>query len=408
MHARQIAALARSRRTRVRGPDAWLSVADAERAARRRLPRPVFDFVSGGADEEITLRANAESRSDWALRPRVLSGATTPRLDRSILGEHHSVPFVLGPTGFTGVVHPEGELAVARAAQATGVTYTVSGAASNTDLRELVNVSPGSLWFNYYPLADERRGHALVDRARDHGCQVLVVTVDVPVAGHRERDIRSGFSIPPQVTGRTIWHGLRRPAWSAAFLRGPQLRTPNLGEVDVLASSSEFPKLFASDLDWSVVDRLRDRWPGKLVVKGILAPDDARLAASHGVEGVVVSNHGGRQLDGAPAALRALPAVVEALDSTGVEVLVDSGFRRGRDLVVALALGATAVLVGRPYLYGLAGAGQQGVERVIELLREELTRSLHLLGVSSVADLDRSMLDSPLIANVPGPSRRDQ
>ena len=392
MRPGQIVALARSRQPRPRGPDAWLSVADAETAARRRLPQPVFEFVSGGADDEATLRANAGSRDDWALQPRILSGVSAPRIRRSILGEAHQVPFVLGPTGFTGVVHPEGELAVMRAARTMGVTYTVSGAASNTDLSELAAGTQRPLWFNYYPLADERRGHLLVDRARDHGCRVLVVTVDVPIAGHRERDLRNGFSIPPRLTSRTAWHGLRHPRWSAAFLRGPELGTPNVGEVDVLASSTEFPKLFAADMDWSVIARLRDRWPGKLVVKGILTPDDALVAAAHGADGVVVSNHGGRQLDGAPAALRALPAIVEALRETDVEVLVDSGLRRGRDVVVALALGATAALIARPYLYGLAAGGQRGVERVVELLREELIRSLCLLGVAAIDELDRTVL----------------
>lgn len=233
---RQLAALARSRRPRPRGPGAWLSVSDAEVAARRRLPRPVFDFVSGGADDEVTLRANSDSRNDWMLCPKVLTGVSSPSLGRTILGEAHSVPFVLGPTGFTGVVHPEGELAVARAATATGVTYTVSGAASNTDLTDLAAVARGRLWFNYYPLADEARGHAMVDRAGDLGCRVLVVTVDVPIAGHREKDIRNGFSIPPALTAPAVWHGLRHPAWSAAFLRGPELRTPNVGDVDVIAS----------------------------------------------------------------------------------------------------------------------------------------------------------------------------
>jgi L-lactate dehydrogenase (cytochrome) len=391
MKPRELARLLRAPASRS-GPAAWASLPDAHSAARRRLPRPVLEFVDGGAEDEATLRANAASRDSWDLVPRVIRGVGQTDLTRKLLGEEYPLPFVLGPTGFTGVVRPYGELAVARAAARQGIPYVVSAAASNTDLAELVAANPNGLWFNYYPLADQGLGIALLDRAWELGFRVLVLTVDVPVAGWRERDVRNGFSIPPMLTPATLVHGLRHPAWTTRFLRAPMLATPNLGAVDVLASSSTFPSLFKRDLSWDDVVTLRGAWEGPVVIKGVLSVEDAVLAADHGLDGIVVSNHGGRQLDGAPAPLRVLEAIADVVRPRGVDVLMDSGVRRGRDIVTAVALGANGVMLGRPYLYGLAGGGQAGVERVVEILRLELHRCLHLLGLESLARVDRSVL----------------
>jgi L-lactate dehydrogenase (cytochrome) len=375
---------------RPRGVDAWTSVHDAERAAFRKLPRQVYEFVSGGAEDETTLRANRTAVERWALIPRVNRGISGTDLTTTILGTEHASPILLAPTGFTGVVRPGGEMAVARAARNKDITYIVSAAASNARLVDLGRADAERLWLNYYPLADAARGAALLDEAQALGYRTLVLTVDVPVAGRREHDVRNGFSIPPRLRASTVAQGVQHPGWSRRFLSGPPLTTPNLGAVNLMASSSTFPSLFRQDLNWSEVGAIRDSWQGHLVVKGVLSFEDARLAAEIGADAVVVSNHGGRQFDGAPSPLEVLQDVVDEACQHGLEVLVDSGFRRGREILLALALGASGVLIGRPYLYGLAGAGQVGVERVVALLREELHRSLHLLGLASVTELDRT------------------
>jgi L-lactate dehydrogenase (FMN-dependent) and related alpha-hydroxy acid dehydrogenases len=374
-------------RSPVRGPAGWLSVADARRAARRALPRPVLEFVEGGAEDEVTVRRNEAA---WDGRPvvgRVLRGVDRPDLTTRVAGVELPMPVVLGPAGFTGTLRPRGELAVARAAAAAGIPYAVPLAASTTDLGTLAAANPHGLWANHYPFADRARDHDLLERAWAAGCRVLVVTVDVPVAGWRERDLRNGFTVPPRPDVTTLGHYVARPGWLARFLRAEALGTPNVGDTGVLASSSSFPALFKRDVSWSDIAAIRAVWPGRVLVKGVLSPADAVLAAEVGVDGVVVSNHGGRQLDGLAATADVLADVAACAREHGLDVLVDSGIRRGRHVVTALALGASAVLVARPYLYGLAAGGQEGVERVVALLRAEVERTLHLAGFACVADV---------------------
>ncbi|MGH9101886.1 MAG: alpha-hydroxy acid oxidase [Acidimicrobiales bacterium] len=363
------------------------SIEDLRGAAVRRVPRAVFDYVDGGADHELTM---ARSRSGWEriqLRPRVLAGVEKVDTAATILGEQLSSPLVLAPTGFTRMMHTGGELAVLRAASAAGVGYTLSTMGTTT-IEDLVAGVPGARpWFQLYPWKDRGVSDDLVLRAERAGCRVLVLTVDTPVAGRRLRDLRNGLTIPPSLSPGTFLQGLRHPGWTFDLLTT---------DVPTFASLAGRParlqdlvdSAFHPGLGWDDLARLRERWPGRLVVKGILDPRDARRAVDTcAVDGIVVSDHGGRQLDRSVTALDALPAVVAAVGDR-CEVLLDGGVRHGADVAAAVALGARAVLVGRAYLYGLMAAGEPGVARAIEILQEETRRTLRLLGVGGLSELD--------------------
>jgi len=368
------------------------TVDDLRTAARRRLPRAAFDYVDGGAEDEVTLRRNRAAFDDWELVPQVLRDVGAVDLRTEVLGVSCALPLVLGPTGFTRMVHPDGERAVAASAERFGVPY-VAATLGTTSLEDVRAVGDAALWFQLYVWRDRGLSKDLVARAQDAGYRALVLTVDTPVPGARERDQRNGLTIPPALDLRTLVDGARHPRWWWGLLGSEPLTFANVRHVaDQPTAGMEFVGAqFDPTVSWDDLDWIADAWDGPLVLKGILSPADARRAADHGVDAVVVSNHGGRQLDHAPATLTALDVIAQEVGND-LELLVDSGVRRGTDVAKALALGARAVLLGRPYLYGLAVAGQAGVERVLEIYAAELLRVMQLLGVTSVAQLDRSVV----------------
>lgn len=363
------------------------SVADMRELARRRLPRTVFDLVEGGADDEVTLRRNASAFLGTRLLPSAFGDAADRNTATTVLGTPLRIPLLLAPTGAARVLHRDAELAVARGAASRGVGY-VHGTVSGYAVEQVAQVAP-SWWYQLYLSADRARIRAELDRVAALDCRVLVVTVDVATFGNRERDRRNGATLPLRFSPGLAVQCATRPRWTLELLRGnlPQRRQGDQldGRVSPFATQRQILRslypVTVDDLAW-----LREVWPHRLAVKGVLSPGDAGLAVRHGADGVIVSNHGGRQLDRAPATLEALPAVVEAVDGRA-EVLLDGGIRRGADVLAALGLGARAVLVGRPYLYGLAVAGQAGVERVIDLLGIELDRTMALTGVRSVRNV---------------------
>lgn len=380
-------------------PKRAVAIEDLRRAAHRRLPRAVFDYVDGGADAEVTLRENSRALQQLMLRPRCAVSTPGPDLQTTILGSSLAVPFVLAPIGSTRLIYPRGEEAAARAAGRAGTAYTLS-TFSGSRLEDVRSASTGPVWYQLYLAGGRDCTCAMLERARKAGYAALLVTVDTAVAGMRERDHRNG--IPALVTRKPLQMApyvaqfAVRPRWLAGFFRdGGLMSFPNvvlpsgpMQYADVVKSLEESMATW-QDLRW-----IRDVWGGPIVIKGIQSTDDARRAVAEGADAIVVSNHGGRQLDGVRASVRVLPEVVEAVGHQ-TEVLMDGGIRRGSDIVKALCLGARAVLVGRAYVYGLAAAGEAGVTRAIDILRADLVRTLKLLGCRSVADLDRSYLDEP-------------
>ena len=371
-----------------------LTPAELRARARRTLPRAVFDFVDGGADEEVTLRANEEAFRRHAFAPSVLTDVSRRDLSTTVCGVRLELPVLLAPTGLSGVVHPAGELGGALAAVRHG-TQLVLSTASSYSLEEVTAGARAAPWFQLYPASGRTAMDALIGRAEEAGCAVLVVTVDCPVVGNRLRDVRNGMTIPPRLTPANVVDGLRHPRWLAGLVTGGRVTMKNLDPSAPAWRASSVAanamQLLDPAMTWQDMAWMRRRWRGPLLVKGVLTPADARLAVEHGADGVVVSNHGGRQLDGVPATLDALPAVVAAVGDR-VDVLLDGGVRRGSDVAKALALGARACLVGRPWLYGLAVGGVEGVDAVLGTLRSELDRTLALLGRRSVGDLDASAL----------------
>jgi L-lactate dehydrogenase (cytochrome) len=380
------------------------SVADLRRIARRRLPRGVFDYVDGGAEDERTLSANSAAFARVGFRPRVLRNISAVDVTSSLLGRPVSYPLVLAPTGFTRIVHPDGELAVARAAAAAGLPFTLS-TLSTCSIEDVRAVSDGSLWFQVYAWRDRSLVKEMIDRAAAARYDALVLTVDTAVLGRRERDVRRGFALPPALGPRTFLDGALHPEWTWAFLRSDPIRFANVAGRDVgdgsspVTMSEYIGTQFDPALSWSDVEWLRAHWDGAIVIKGIQTVEDAMLAADLGVSAVALSNHGGRQLDGAPATFPLVAPVVDAVgDRTAI--ICDGGVRRGSDIVKAAAAGATACMAGRAYLYGLGAGGQAGVERVLHWFRDDMVRTMTLLGAASVAELDRSLLEpSP---NKPG------
>jgi isopentenyl diphosphate isomerase/L-lactate dehydrogenase-like FMN-dependent dehydrogenase len=381
------------------------SVADARRRARRALPRVVFDFVDGGADDEVTMRENRRAFEAVTFRPRA-AVHVRPVLSTTVLGTPVGLPVLCAPCGFVRIVHPDGEIGVAREAAAAGTVSIVSTAAGTSleDVAEGARTSEAvgdRLWFQLYFMAGRKGAEVLVERAERAGYGALVVTVDTATVGNRERDTRNGVVLPLGVDTRNALHFgpqlLLHPAWTARFVRdGMRLDFPN--SVRLGPGATPIPReesaraMLTAPPTWDDLRWIRERWAGPLVVKGLLTGEDARRAADQGADAVVVSNHGGRQLDGTPASLRALPEVVAAVGGD-VEVLMDGGVRRGSDVVKALALGARAVLVGRAYLYGLAVRGAAGVGDVLRILRADMDRTMRLLGCPSVADLDSTWVD---------------
>ncbi|MGD9985666.1 alpha-hydroxy acid oxidase [Pseudonocardia sp.] len=395
------------------------NVEDMRSLARRRLPRAVFDIVDGGAGDEVTLRRNRDSLDRIVLRPRALADVTKVDTTTTILGDQVSVPFMLAPCSSARMCHSASEPAVARAAGRLGTAFAVAGGASEKP-EVIARAATGPLWYQLYMKPEHRANVELIDRVEGAGYRVLCVTVDSAIKRYREKDLRNRVGIPLKISPQLVLAGASRPLWardyllgSAGFGRVAAKLDPRAGRggapapapatdaqrgpaVDVMAAKRAYDNLADAishvksvtpeDIRW-----LRERWDGPLVVKGILRADEVPLLVDLGVDGIVVSNHGGRNMDGAPATIDVLGEVVDAAAGRA-EVFLDSGVRRGSDVVKAVALGARAVLVGRPYMYALAAAGEAGVDRVLDLLRNEVVRVMSQLGAASVADIDSSLV----------------
>jgi L-lactate dehydrogenase (cytochrome) len=362
-----------------------VTVADLRADARRRVPRAVFDYVDGAAGAEIALRRSREAFERVEFCPSVLRDVSVVDPSTTLLGRPAALPLAFAPTGFTRLMHTEGETAVGRVAERVGIPYALS-TMGTTSVEALAAVAPGARrWFQLYLWRDREASAALVERARAAGYEALVLTVDTPVAGPRLRDVRNGFSIPPALTVRTFANAAVHPRWWIDLLTTPPLEFASLrswgGTVAELVDRVFEPAATMAD-----VAALRASWPGALVVKGVLGADDAREVVDAGADAVVVSNHGGRQLERAATPLEQLPCVAEAVGDRA-EVYVDGGILDGADVVAAIALGARACLVGRAYLYGLMAGGERGVQRAADILTQEITRTMQLLGVTRVAEL---------------------
>lgn len=373
-----------------------LNIDELRAQARRRLPTAVFDFIDGAAEDEVTLRRNREAFARYALVPRVGIDVSAIETTATVLGQALSVPLLLAPTGLCGMATSRGEVPAARAAREAGIVCAVSCLSSVT-LEEVVRDAPGEHWFQLYVWKDRKVTQGLVERARQHGYRVLVVTLDVPVLGQRERDVRNGATIPPKITLRNALDTLRRPGWLWTIWRGPRVTFANVAAADPKVGLNPFAlspfinSLFDPTVTWKDLEWMRRIWNGPVAVKGVMTAEDARLALEHGADAIIVSNHGGRQLDGAPGSLDPLPEIVDAVGSRA-EIILDGGVRRGTDMAKALALGARACMIGRPYLYGLGAAGQAGVADAIRILATELRRAMALMGCKRIADLGRACL----------------
>ncbi|GAA1852782.1 alpha-hydroxy acid oxidase [Pseudonocardia ailaonensis] len=368
-----------------------VTVEDVRRIARRRLPRPVFDTLEGGAGDEVSLRANESAFARIEFRPRPLTDVTTRDLSTVVFGERLSSPILLAPTGASRIAHSAAELAVAGAAARTDTVYMQSTVAA-FPLEQVARAAPGRLWFQLYLPRTRDETAALLGRIEMAGYRALSVTIDTPVFGNRERDARSRLLSRTPWHPQTLAHGLARPAWAMDFVRGNLgPRRPGGRSRFTLTQTRQSIMTSSFSVTWEDLDHVRGLWKGPLMVKGLLRGDECGRLADAGVDGVIVSNHGGRQLDGVPATVDVLPEVVAAAAGRLV-VFVDGGFRRGADVAKALCLGASGVFVGRPYLYGLAAGGEDGVVRVVELLRSELDRTMALLGAATVADLEAGLV----------------
>jgi L-lactate dehydrogenase (cytochrome)/(S)-mandelate dehydrogenase len=369
------------------------SLAAMRELARRRLPRVVFDFVDGAAEDEIVLRRNEEAFEGISLLPRPLNGAGNRDQSVELFGRRLAAPFLIGPTGLAGMLWPHGEIAAARAAAAAGTVYTMSHG-STVAIEDLARSVEASHWMQVFPYRDRGITGSFIRRAHAAGYGALVLTIDNQVLGQRERDVRNGFTVPPRVTAGNLLDMAVHWRWVLRAALGPRITMANYtqpGLDSLLTIASRVASWVDPGTDWKEVEWVRSQWDRPLLLKGILHPEDARRAVTVGVDGIIVSNHGGRQLDIVPASLEALRAVVDAVAGK-VPVLLDGGVRRGGDVLKALALGARACLIARPYLWGLAVAGEDGVARVLEILRSEIDRDMALGGWDRLSDLDRSSL----------------
>ena len=372
-----------------------LNIAELRALARRRIPRAVFDYVDGAAGDELTKARNEADLRGIAVIPRMLAGLTEVDLSTTVLGQRIEVPLLGAPTGTTGLVHHEGEVGIARAVHSAGGVYVLSSSGSR-GIGELAQLCPGPRWFQLYVARDHDLARQLVELASEHGYSALVVTVDVQRSGRRERDLRNGFTVPPRVTARSLAQGLRQPRWSFNFVRRPRILseaalTAARTEAQAVSLVERINRQFDPALSWNDIAWLQEQWSGPILIKGLLRVDDARQAARMGLAGVIVSNHGGRQLDQAPSSISALPGIVDAV-GTELEVYMDGGIRRGVDVVKALALGARACLLGRALVYGLGAGGEAGARHAMSLMVDELRLAMTLAGCGSVRELDRSWL----------------
>lgn len=377
-----------------------VNIADLRRAAERRLPRAVFDYIDGGADAEYTLRENCQAFDRVMFRPRCAVATASCDLQTEVLGTRLALPLMLGPVGSCRMFYPRGEEEAARAAGRAGTLYTLS-TLSGCTLEDVRKATSGPAWYQLYLCGGREVATGTIQRAREAGYAALVLTIDTPVAGMRERDLRNGvrelLTRQPLSAIPHVWQFISKPRWLAAFLRdGGLMKFPNvvLPDTGPMLYADVGAALEQSMVSWDDLRWIRKVWTGPIVVKGVHIGEDARRAVDEGADAIVVSNHGGRQLDGVRSTIETLPEIVDAVGSR-TQVLLDGGIRRGSDVVKALCLGARAVLIGRAYAYGLGAAGGAGVSRAIEILRADTVRTMKLLGCGSVAELNRSYIDVP-------------
>ena len=363
------------------------NIEDLRRIARRKIPRVIYDYVASGAYDELTLNANRNDLDAIRLRQRVLIDVSKVSLASSMLGEDVSMPVAIAPTGLAGLVHGDGEMLAARAAEAAGTRYCLStmSICSIEDVRSAVKQP---FWFQLYMFRDRGFSQSVIERARAAGCTALFVTVDLPMRGQRHADIKNGLTVPPRLTVRNAFDIATKPAWLAKVLLGKRKTFGNIeaflkGRVGLERAGAWSNQNFDRSLNWRDVEWVRSLWPGKLVLKGVLDIEDARTAASAGVDGIVVSNHGGRQLDGAHSTIAALPAIADAVGDR-LEVLFDGGIRSGQDVLKALGRGARGCLIGRAQLYGLAAGGEAGVRQALDVIRAELEVAMTLTGTRDI------------------------
>ena len=372
------------------------SIEDLRRLARRRLPGGVFDYIDGGAEDEVAMDRNTRAFRELEFVPRVLRDMGKVDTTGTILGREVPFPLILAPTGFTRIAYPPGELAVARAAERAGLPYSLSTMGTRS-VEEVAAVSSGSKWFQVYVWRDKGLLKDMILRAREAGFEVLCITVDAAMLGRRERDVRRGFTLPPKMGLDILVEGVIRPSWSLRFAFSEPISFANVaGNTNIDGSTAVDLAAFMNEqfdptLSWEDVEWMRSLWEGPVLVKGVQSVADAVIARDRGLDGIVLSNHGGRQLDSAPGIVDLVAPVAEAVGGD-LDIVCDGGVRRGSDIVKALALGATSCMIGRPYLYGLAAAGEQGVDWVIEHLHTGMKRDMALCGAASVSELTPDLI----------------
>ena len=373
-----------------------VNVDGLRRIARQRLPRSVFNYIDGGADDELTMVRNQQGFEQIEFHPRVLCQTGEVDTSTTLLGKRLPLPLILSPTGMTRVVTPGGEMDVARSAARSELPYALS-TMSTYSIEEVAQGSSGPHWFQVYIWKDRVLVKELLDRAAQAGYEAIVITVDTTVLGNRERDLRSGFTVPPKLGLDTILDGILHPSWTWRFLRSEPILFANVigksvGDGNDPVSLSQYLKdQFDATISWKDIEWFQQHWKGPILIKGIQSVEDAKLAVKAGIPAVIVSNHGGRQLDGAPPAIELIEPIADAVGSD-LEILCDGGIRRGSDIAKAIAFGARACMIGRPYLYGLAVGGERGVDFTIRLLQEDLARTLALTGCPSVQKIGRDLV----------------
>jgi L-lactate dehydrogenase (cytochrome) len=373
----------------------YTCIEDLRQVAQRKVPRAFFEYGDHGSYAQETLRANREDLCAIKLRQRVLVDVSERDLSTTILGERVPLPLALAPIGLCGMQHGDGEILACRAAQEIGIPFCLS-TMSICSIEDVAEAVEKPFWFQVYVIRDRGFIRELIQRAIAAKCSALVLTLDLQVLGQRHCDIRNGMTVPPEIKLSNLIDIATKPAWALSILRGKRKTFGNLaghvrGMEDVNSLAAWTASQFDPTLNWNDVEWIRSLWPGKLILKGILDPEDARLAAKSGAAAIVVSNHGGRQLDGAPSSISMLPRIVEAVGSE-IEVMFDGGIRSGQDVLRALALGARSCLIGRAFLYGLGAAGQAGVARAVEIIAKELDVTMALTGVRKIDEIDRRVL----------------
>lgn len=374
-----------------------VEIADLKRLAKRRVPKMFFDYADSGAWTESTYRANESDFSKIKLRQRILVDMTNRSLETTMIGEKVAMPVALAPTGLTGMQHADGEMLAAQAAEAFGVPFTLS-TMSICSIEDVASVTKKPFWFQLYVMRDREFVKNLISRAKAAGCSALVLTLDLQILGQRHKDLRNGLSAPPKFTPKHIWQMATRPGWCMGMM-GTQRRTfRNIAGhaknvTDLSSLSSWTAEQFDPQLSWKDVAWIKEQWGGKLILKGILDEEDALMAAKTGADAIIVSNHGGRQLDGAVSSISMLKPIVDAVGDK-IEVHMDGGIRSGQDVLKARALGAQGVYIGRPFLYGLGAMGKDGVTLALEIIRKELDITMALCGKRNINDIDQSILKS--------------